>query len=282
MIIGMAVASTSPFLFNFLRFSLAFVVMSFGYFAACWYLGHKVAAYTRCWRQGLLLGSILFMAFLTQAFGLQTTSATNAGFLTGLGLVFVPIIGRILFNQTVRLAQMLVIAISVLGLYFLTGAAENGFAAIVVGDYLIIISAILFAVHIVVTGRFMEAGHAVEMTIWQIFAMMVLSFLCSISLDKQDALEAVGKISAITIYIIVFTAVLSTCFGYLVQTYIQKFVPPIQVALILALEPVFAGAFDTIITGTWLSPVRMLGGGLILLSVIISEVKNYKEAQLSF
>lgn len=270
-VIDVAMLRMSPMLFNALRFSVALAVMGLAYAILRRSRFAAPGAYRTAWREGVVLGMILFAAFATQTYGFQTTTATNAGFLTGLGVVFVPLINRVLFNRSVDPVRMAAIALSVLGTAFLTGVAEGGMSGLVIGDALIVLSAAFFALHIVYTDRFVAQGNAMELVLWQIKVMTVLFVLGAIVVEGEDPIAAVSGIDHAMAAAILFTAILSTCYGYAAQTWLQKFVAPVQVALILGLEPVLASGFDYMVSGVQLSPAGAFGGAVILLAVALSE-----------
>lgn len=161
--------------------------------------------------------------------------------------------------------------VSFFGLYFLTGVAESGFSGVVVGDWLIVLSAFFISLHMVFTGRFVSERGAVEMMLWQVVVMTFLFFLNAMAFENHVWGDLGAYLGEVAVYAIAFTAIASTCFGYLAMTYMQKFVSSLQVALILTLEPVFTAAFDLAINDVRLTLLNAMGGCLILFAVVLSE-----------
>jgi drug/metabolite transporter (DMT)-like permease len=225
---------------------------------------------------GLLLGFLLFIGFATQTEGLHYTSVSNAGFITGLNVPFVPLLGFLIFRSHVALSGWIGVVAATVGLYFLTIGDKLSFNN---GDILILICAIAFAAHIIMTGHFASALPAIRLSIIQMFAVAGYSALASTGLELgTDFYQTPLKILSdpIVASAIVIAAVLGSALAYWAQTASQKILQPHQVALIFAAEPLFAHATAAIFLGETLGFQGWLGAGLIVAGMLISELGDKK------
>ena len=174
-LIDLAVAEIPTHTFNALRFALAAVSL-----LPLWWFSRQQAtpasdtpySYRALLGAGLLLGFLLFIGFYTQTEGLRYTTVSNAGFITGLNVPLVPLLGFILFRSAVSNAVWLGIIISTTGLYLLT---LGGSLALNDGDLLVLICAFAFASHIVLTGRWIKQLPILPLSIIQLFAVALYS-----------------------------------------------------------------------------------------------------------
>ncbi|GAA5316721.1 MAG: DMT family transporter [Candidatus Pelagadaptatus aseana] len=225
---------------------------------------------------GLLLGFLLFVGFATQTEGLHYTSVSNAGFITGLNVPFVPLLGFLLFRSHVSLSAWGGVVAATVGLYFLTIGDKLSFNY---GDVLVLICAVAFAAHIVMTGHFAGALPAIRLSVIQMFAVAGYSALASVSLElNHDFYQApLATLSDPWVLSAILTAaILGSALAYWAQTASQKILQPHQVALIFATEPLFAHGTAAIFLGETLGMQGWLGAGLIVAGMLISELGDKK------
>jgi len=207
---------------------------------------------------------VFFLGSWLQQAGLATTTATNGGFLTGLYVFFVPLIGYVLFRTRPHPVVFLGVPMALVGIYFLNGGGLDSFNA---GDWLIVGSAVFWALHVILLG------HLARLTGLPVFVSAV-SFLVAGVLASAIALgteaptiEAVagGWVE------IAYAAVLSTAIGFTFQAIGQQYVPPANAAIILSAESLFAALGGAPILGGRLPPVGYAGAALIFLAIVLVE-----------
>lgn len=216
------------------------------------------------WKESVQLGIILWILYISQTIGLKYTTASNSGFITGLFVAFVPFF-TIMMNRHARiLSQMPAVMISLLGLWLLTG----GLTDINIGDWLTMICAMAYAGHLLYVDRFVKQGLDVYILSFQQFLFVGLLSLLTAAVFRlpfvPTSTDAIGYIA--------FLALLPTLSAFVLQLIAQKVVPPIRVSLILALEPVFAALFAWTLGGETFILRRALGGSLIFVAMILSDL----------
>jgi len=228
-----AVERMPPFLFLGLRFALATGVLAI--------VGAFKGLTKQEARAGAITGLALFAGYAFQTVGLQYTTASNAGFITGMFVVFTPVLGAIVFRRLPSTAAGLGVILATGGLVLL--AMPSGFH-LRRGDALEVMTAITFAVHILLINHFGRNIPALRFAAVQIATAGALSLIWS-GLGEHH----VGHPDAGTWLGIVVTGVFATALAFLVQTRAQQEIPPTRTAVILTAEPVFAGIFGYLVAG---------------------------------
>ena len=267
----MGMEHVGPFIFNGIRFSLgAMVILPFLLMQK-----RKPSTVNRQPSNnkyliygGIILGLIVFSGATLQQYGLVTTTAGNAGFITGLYVVFVPLIG--LFRKqfphfTVWIATIL----AALGLYFLS-ITEN--FTIAMGDFLVLISAFFWAAHVVIVGVISPKVNALKLAIRQYLICAGLSLIMAFA-SESNTLD--GVIAA-TIPIL-YGGILSVGIAYTLQLIAQKKAPPAHAAIILSLEAVFAAFGGWLILNEQLGNRQILGCSLMLLGMLVAQYRSLRK-----
>ncbi len=213
-------------------------------------------------RQGLLLGLLLGGGYVLQTFGLLHTSATVSGFITGMFVVFTPLIGWLLLGEPIARPVWVAVGLSTVGLALIS---LNGFA-IGLGELLTLGCAALFAGQIVGLSRWSTARDAYGLTVLQLGVVALLSLVAS-PLQGGLALPPDAGVWAA----IVFLALAATALAFLAQTWAQTHMSAPRAAIILTLEPVFAGFFGVWIGGDELTGRILLGGMCIMAAMYLVE-----------
>lgn len=215
----------------------------------------------------LLTGFVLFAAAGLQMFGLVTTTAGNAGFITSLYVVVVPLILWMFWGEKPSILMLLAVALAIVGGYLLS---TGGSLRLSMGDLWVGASAFFWAVHVVIVGRFAKRLPPLIYASGQFFVAGVFSLLVGVFLERpsQAAFMAIMP-SAI------YTGIFSVAVGFTLQVIAQKHTPPGDAALILSLEAVFAAFFGWLLIGEVLLPVQLAGCGLILVAVILAQAKEF-------
>lgn len=212
------------------------------------------------WRAGLVMGAFLTAGYVFQTVGLQYTSASSAGFITGLFVVLTPLFGRLLLGIRPGAVAWAAALVSAVGLLLLTGGGEE---ASLKGDLLVLGCAASFALHIIVTDRAVDRFDAGALVAVQLGMCGLLSLAAAAALGDLEAPSGTTVWSALIV-----TSVVASALGFLVQTYAQKHLSPARTALILAAEPAFAGLFGYVLAGDRLGAVGWLGAVLILGAIV--------------
>ena len=155
------------------------------------------------------------------------------------------------------------------GLYMLTLLQTASFGK---GDFLVLLCAVSFAMHIIMTEKYAKTVHAVPLTILQLATVSLLSFISSFLFEKPRQMYRIDVLlKDEVLYALLITSILATAFAFLAQTYFQVYTSATRVAMIFALEPVFAAITSYFLTGERFTVSMLYGGLLILLGIILAE-----------
>ena len=210
-------------------------------------------------KKGVILGLFLSSGYIFQSFGLTLTTVSNTGFITGLYVVFTPVVAAVILRKNITLVAWFAVLVATVGLALLSfNGVQFG-----VGEFLVLISALLFAFHIVGLGEWSKGLDTYALTVIQLGTCAVVTFLASFKSGFKAPPDSGVWWS------IIYTAIFATALAFIVQTWAQSFLAPSTVGVILAAEVVFAAAF-----GIWLlnEPVTLriaLGGLLVLASMYL-------------
>lgn len=199
---------------------------------------------------GLLLGA----GYILQTEGLARTGAAITGFVTGLYVVATPLISALILKKKISLFTWGCVALATVGLALLSLRGWSmGF-----GEFLVLLCAIAFGAHIVALGQWSSGRDVYAMTTVQLFAVTVLTGIFAFAEGYQ--LPPDRNVWAV----VIFTAIVCTALGFIVQTWAQAYIDPTKVAVLLTLEVVFA-ALSAITVGRESMTLQVALGGVILL-----------------
>ncbi|MEC1720041.1 DMT family transporter [Schinkia azotoformans] len=263
-----AVALLEPFTFNGVRFGLA------GLFLIAWLFVFKRNILSMMNKKlllsGVIMGTWLFTAYALQTFGLLHTTSSKAGFITGLSVVLVPLFGFLFLKETPKRFAIFGVGVATIGLYLLTLGDS---LALNFGDILVFFCAISFAAHIVVTGKYTPLYSTLLLTIVQIFTVSVLSSISAVLFeDWQRVFDSEVMGNANVFLALIICSIFATALAFLAQTNFQKFTTPTRVALIFAMEPVFAAITGFFWANERLGSKALLGCLLIFIGMILAEL----------
>jgi drug/metabolite transporter (DMT)-like permease len=214
---------------------------------------------------GLLAsGFALALAANLQQFGLVSTEAGKAGFITGLYVVFVPILG-ILRGQRIAWSMAVAVPLSVAGLYLLSIAGPLGMTS---GDLWILLGALVWAVHVQLIGWLVERRDAIEIAIVQFSICGLASLLGSVFFERISVAGLAAASGAIA-----YSGVLSVGVAFTLQAMGQRRVDPSRAGVLLSLEAAFAILGGWMVLGEHLSTRALVGCGLMLAAMVLAQAR---------
>lgn len=253
----------SPFRFLFYRFTLSFLLLILISVKKLKNINKKVIKY------GILIGIALFCGYGFQTVGLQYTTPANAGFITGLSVVIVPFLSMALLKKRPHKYSFGGVFCAAVGLFFLSFQnLEMNY-----GDFLILLCAFSFAMHIILVGKYAPFYDPVLLTTVQIGVVALLSFFLSTGQEQV--------INATVLEALIITAVFATVMAFLIQNIAQKHTPPTRTAVIFAMEPVFAAVCSFLLIHEVFTVRKIVGCVLILTGMVITELKSNSTIELS-
>lgn len=211
----------------------------------------------------LLAGGFLFTGAAFQQVGLQDTSAANAGFITSLYIVFVPLAG-LLMGRRAGWPVYCGAALAFGGLYFLSVSEQFTVSK---GDWRQLAGALGWTGHVLVIGWLSKHCDPIRLAIGQYAVVALLSSVGAFSLE-QPTLEAISH----SWLPIAYTAVLSTGVAFTLQIVGQKNVPESQAALIMSSEAVFAAFGGWLLINEVLTQRGYLGCALMLAGIVLAQI----------
>jgi len=262
-VIKSALNDASPLFFVGVRFAIATIILTP-------FMLTRLDRFTApVIKAGVILGAIMFLGFSTQTMGLQYTTASKSGFITGLAVVFTPLLQMLIEKRMPRLGNLIGVVLVVIGLYLLTSPAGASFN---IGDALTLGCAFFFAMYIVYIDVFSKKFSIVHLVYLQIFTVMVLSFIFAAGFETIQ-MNVTGNL----LFALAYTAILATVINTYLQTEYQRYSTPTRAAIIFTLEPVFAAVLAFVILHELLGLQGVIGGGIILLGLLVSELSDVLE-----
>ncbi len=258
-------ATHSPAFYTSARFGIA--ALCFGLLFA----RHLRRSGKREIGQGFILGLCSFAGIAFYVVGLVFTEASKAGFITGLYLVFTPLIAFVLFRSRPTTDHLVGLAIAVSGFVLLSfpraGESVNW------GDLLVFMAAIAWASHIAATSAFARQSDVRTLAAVQVMTVAGLALAVNFTLRWMGMETRPNPIDLRFIVQIGYMAVMVTFVAALVQTWAQGRVSSTHAAILYALEPVTAAVFAYLAFGERLGLARGIGAALIVGGVMISRLK---------
>ena len=254
----MAVEELEPFNLTALRFGTAFIITALFFFKRIRKADRTVIKYS------IILGVLAVIAVLSMTFGVQYTTASNAGFLISLSVVMIPLISVVVLKKKIKAKLLLSVVLATIGIVCLT---LNEQLTINKGDILCILCATSFAVQVLIMERIPKSADSVAIGALQLGITAVVNFILSFFLENftvPSDLKVWG--------VIVILGVFCTAFCYIIQIYALKNTSAIQAGIILSLEPVFSAIFAYIFLGELLSKQGYIGAILLFISVILAGI----------
>jgi drug/metabolite transporter (DMT)-like permease len=214
------------------------------------------------WTAGALVGSLLGLGIGLQTAGLERTTVSSTGFITGLYVVFTPVFGLALFRTSVAVEVWLGVAFALAGLAMLSGVPVGTTG----GNLLVLASAAAQALQIVALERYARRYDAIALTLVQMAVCLATFLVIALALGQLEVPHGWTVWGALLV-----TGLFASALAYLIQVWAQRRLSAARIAIVFSLETVFAGIF-----GYWLSGDRLgwLGWGgcvLILAGIVVAE-----------
>jgi drug/metabolite transporter (DMT)-like permease len=258
-VVKVSIETIPPLSFVFGRFLIAFVVLAVVF----------CRQITTNWRShlpsSLFLGVILFSGFVLQVWGLQRTSASDAGFITGISVVLVAVLDVLANNRRLVWWSLLGLSSAVIGLSILS-LGRSGIASI--GNVLVLACAVAFGLHVFYTDRYSKYLDARVLTTQQIGVVALLALGGAFINGELNFAPSSYAIAGL-----LYTGVLATALAYFFQTWAQKRVHATHSAIVLAAEPVFAAIFAVSFLAESTTVQLVAGGMLVTIGMIFSSLR---------
>jgi len=213
-------------------------------------------------RAGALAGSLTAAGYLLQTAGLQRTSISSAGFITGLYVVLTPLIVLALFRVRSSGLTWTGVGFATAGLALLAGVHAGS----VVGDLLVLAGAVVYSLQIVLMERYAPRYDAIAFTLIEMVTAFSSLALLAAALGELRMPHGWTVWSALVV-----TGVFASALGYLAQAWAQRRTTATQTALVFTVEPVWTAFFGFTLAGDRLGAAAWLGCILIMAGISISE-----------
>ncbi|MCL4295022.1 MAG: DMT family transporter [Anaerolineae bacterium] len=215
----------------------------------------------------LITGTVLFGSYAVQAYGMQFTTASKAGFLTGTNLVYVPILSAWLLRRAPSRTAIAGVILAFVGLYLISFESSLNGLTIAPGDFWVALGGVGWALYIIVLARYSPYLNVMTYAALHVLVAALMTGICWLLFEPL-----VVPVTSTVVWIgVLTTGFLIIGLGTSVQTWVTRTASPTRVALIAALEPVFAA-----IGGWWIgeliTPRIIFGGALIMGGMLLAEL----------
>jgi drug/metabolite transporter (DMT)-like permease len=216
--------------------------------------------------RGAILGTLLFLGFVLQTYGLVYTTAAKSSFITSMMVVFAPFLQVLISRKSPTYGNLFGIVIVCGGLWLLTSPEGSGFT---MGDWLTLLCAFLFAMYIVYLDIISRIIPTLQLSFLQVATCAVLSWVVLLP-SETLSFPTSGQPLLAFVYLTVCATVLTT----VVQTRYQKETTPTRAAIIFSVEPLFATLFASILIDEFIGPQGIVGGIMIVAGILVSELSE--------
>jgi drug/metabolite transporter (DMT)-like permease len=214
------------------------------------------------WVAGTALGLLLALGYGLQTAGLERTTVSSAGFITGLYVVFTPLLALLLFRTRVGGPVWIGVALAVVGLAMLSGVGAGD----PLGDLLVLLGSAAYSVQIVLMERFAPRYDPVAFTQAELLAAFAGFAVVAVALGQVEVPHGWTVWGALLV-----TGIFASALAFLVQTWAQQRTSATRTALAFALEPVWAGIFGFWLAGDRLGAIGWGGCAVIMAGIVVAE-----------
>jgi drug/metabolite transporter (DMT)-like permease len=211
---------------------------------------------------GAVLGALLALGSALQTAGLERTTVTNTGFITGLYVLLTPLFGLLLFRTRITRELWAAVALALVGLALLAGVPSGSSS----GDLLVLLSTAAQALQIVMVERYANRYDAVGLTFVQMLAALVGFAAIALALGDLSVPRGATVWAALLV-----TGVFASALAYLIQIWAQRRISATRIAVVFSLETVWAGVFGFLLDGDRLGLVGWTGCALIFVAILVAE-----------
>lgn len=261
----------SPFLFLFLRFFITVTVFCFIYRSRL-----DLSRFIE-WKNGIILGIFLFSGFAFQTIGLKFTTASKSAFITGTSLIVIPFAQYFILKLKPRPENIIGALIVLAGLYILS---EAYFSDPNTGDVLTLISALSFAIYVVLLNKYTTESNFNYLAFGQFLTMSALSFVFVLIFEVFIYEEIFFYFDTVLLLTLFYTSVFSTLISIILITKYQRETTPLRASIIYNMEAVSAVFFSFIILGEVLNFNQMTGAFIMIAGLVISEFYIYLKIKI--
>lgn len=224
------------------------------------------------WKGGAILGSILLVGFITQMIGLDSITPSTSAFLTSLYVVFTALITTALTGQKVTRTMILGVALATFGAGFIEGPPHLSWGA---GEVLTVFCAFFFALHILYTQKITEVMSPIGVTSTSFLIVAIGSFVVAILTAGTSTTDALSVLTNDGVIVpLLCLGLIGSLFALLLLNLLQRFLHPVQAAIIYALEPVWATIFALGLGMTSWTGWIAVGGGALLIGNLMVELRE--------
>ena len=220
----------------------------------------------------VILGCVFFLAMSAQQLGLLGTSVTNAGFLTTLYVVMVPLLLFVIFRQRQSLAVCLSAAVSLTGVFLLSG---GDLSSITWGDWLVVLCALFWAVHVILVGKFArQTQRPITLATMQFLVCGLCGLAVHVAGRKIGIIESSTSFASLLAAVpeIFYAGVFSGGIAFTIQVVAQRHTSASIAAILMGTESLFAALFGAFLLGDRLNPIGYVGCLLIFAAVLMVEL----------
>jgi drug/metabolite transporter (DMT)-like permease len=214
------------------------------------------------WWAAASAGALLGAGFALQTTGLERTSVSSTGFITGMYVVLTPLLALALFRVRVGRAVWIGVALATIGLALLSGIHGGA----VVGDLLVLAGAAVYSLQIVLMERFAPEYDAIAFTLVEMLTSFVGLLAIAVALGQLHVPHGWTVWGALLV-----TGVFASAFAFLAQTWAQRSATATQTALAFSLEPVWTAFFGFTLAGDRLGRTALVGCAVIMAGIVVAE-----------
>ncbi len=277
-IVKNALSDISPSLFIALRFSIASLIL----------FPFVFSQLKRINKETLIAGSILaiffFLGFQFQTLGLNYTTATKSGFITGTFVVIIPLLQTLIEKRKPRLHNVVGVILVFIGLIFLSSRGENIVhffeelgSDLNIGDLLTFMCAIVFAFQIVYVDIFTKKYPYMPMVFIQLFLSAIGGMLAALILPSFGLEETKFTLNFNVFNAILYTSIFASIIAITIQLKYQKIVSPTKAGIIYSFEPIMAAFIAYLLLSEKITNFGLIGGAFIFAGLIVSEIFSNKD-----
>lgn len=214
----------------------------------------------------LIAGFFLFAGSALQQVGLLYTTAGNAGFITSLYVVLVPVVLFLVWREKFHWMSMVAVILAGAGAFLLSTGGRFAFAR---GDVLELFGALFWTFHVIILGKYASRFEPITFSVGQLVVCGLLNLGIGVFVEPMFSIDGA------LLFAIAYTALFSLALCYTLQIWAQRQTPPADAALILSLESVFAVLAGWLLLDERLSLIQVFGCALIFVAVLLSQFKEW-------